>query len=111
MGPGSRTSFFGPMRIKPHAKTAENLAAGEGEVSRGQPVHASDGQIGHLYGLVLDADGEISHVLLGEGHLWGKKEVSISVSAVKTVVDDGLYLTMTKQEVGDRPSVDLERID
>jgi sporulation protein YlmC with PRC-barrel domain len=102
--------LHGPITIKPHAVTEDNLQAGEGEVSHGQPVHALDGPIGHVYGLVVDPIGELSHVLLGEGHLWGKKEVAIPISAVKAVVDDGVYLNLTKKQVGDLPPVDLERI-
>ncbi len=104
------TGLHGPIRIGPHAVTEEDLQAGEGEVWRGQRVHAPDGPIGHVYGLVVDAAGHVSHVLLGEGHLWGKKQVSIPIGAVKTVVDDGVYLNLTKKQVGDLPSVDLERI-
>jgi sporulation protein YlmC with PRC-barrel domain len=104
------TGLLGPLRVKPHAVTEEDLQAGEGEVSSGQPVHASDGPVGHVYGLVVGPGGQVSHVLLGEGHLWGKKEVAIPISAVKTVVDDGVYLTLTKREVGDLPPVDLERL-
>ncbi len=104
------TGFLGPVRVKPHAVTEDNLAAGEGEVSSGQPVHASDGPVGHVYGLVVGPGGQVSHVLLGEGHVWGKKEVAIPISAVKTVVDDGVHLTLTKKEVGELPPVDLERL-
>ncbi len=105
------TGLVGPMRIAPHAVTEDDLEAGEGEVWRGQHVHASDGPIGHVYGLVVDAAGRVSHVLLAEGHLWGKKQVSVPISAVKTVVDDGVYLNLTKKQVGDLPSIDLERIE
>lgn len=107
---GAVGSFFGPARVRPHAVSEDNLSAGEGEVWSGQHVHASDGPIGHVYGLVVDAGGAVTHVLLGEGHLWGKKEVAIPVSAVTNVVDDGIYLNMTKKEIGELPSVDLERI-
>jgi hypothetical protein len=104
------TGINGPMRIKPHAVTEDNLKDSEGEVWRGQHVHASDGPIGHVYGLVVDSDGELSHVLLGEGHMWGRKEVAIPVSAVRFVVDDGIYLNMTKKQIGDLPAVDLEKL-
>lgn len=104
------TGLLGPMRIKPHAVTEEDLQAGQGEVWGGQHVHATDGPIGHVYGLVVDQAGKVSHVLLGEGHLWGKKDVAIPVSEVKTVVDDGVYLNLTKKQVGDLPPADLERI-
>ncbi len=109
-GSSMGSGLLGPIRVKPHAVTEDNLTAGEGEVSSGQPVHAADGPVGHVYGLVVGPGRQVSHVLLGEGHLWGKKEVAIPIGAVKLVVDDGVYLTLTKKEVGDLPPVDLERL-
>jgi hypothetical protein len=41
-------------------------------------------------------------VLLAEGHLWGRKEVAIPVTAV-TRVDQGIRLNLTKEQVGDLP--------
>ena len=46
----------------------------------------------------------MTHVLLRKGHLWGRKEVAIPVSAV-TGVEDGVRLNMTKKQVGDLPPV------
>lgn len=89
---------------EPTVVTDEHLAAGEGEVALGQRVHASDGPIGHVRGLLADPSGQaVTHVLLGEGHLWGKKEVAIPISAVRFVVDDGVYLSLTRAEVGQLP--------
>ena len=52
-------------------------------------------------------DHRLTHVLLDEGHLWGKKTVAIPISAV-TDVSDGVRLRITKDEVGDLPQVDLD---
>jgi len=41
-------------------------------------------------------------VLLQEGHLWGRKEVAIPISAV-TRVDPEIQLNLTKEQVGDLP--------
>lgn len=98
----------GRMPTQPSALVEEHIGDAEGEVWRGQHVHASDGPIGHVHGLVIDSQDRLTHVLLGEGHLWGKKEVAIPLSAVKFVVDDGVYLHLTKHEVGALPAVDLE---
>lgn len=46
----------------------------------------------------------MTHVLLQEGHLWGHREVAIPISAV-TAVNVGIQLKLTKQQVGDLPSV------
>jgi sporulation protein YlmC with PRC-barrel domain len=85
----------------------DRVPPGEVEVRRGQRVHASDGAIGHVRGLVVDpSDDKVTHVLLDEGHLWGKKEVSIPISAV-TEVGDGVRLKLTKAEVAELPPVDV----
>ena len=46
-------------------------------------------------------------MLLQEGHLWGRKEVAIPISAVSGV-DDGIQLNITKREVQDLPPVDID---
>ena len=79
---------------------------GEADVDRGEPVHALDGEIGRVQGLLVDPDHHrVTHVLLEEGHLWGRKKVSIPVSAV-TGVENGIQLSLTKKQVEDLPAVD-----
>jgi len=79
---------------------------GEDQVRPGDRVHAVDGEIGRVRGfLVNPADDRVSHVLLGEGHLWGRKEIAIPVSAV-TGFDAGVRLNITKEQVGNLPPAD-----
>jgi hypothetical protein len=76
---------------------------GEADLQRGERVHALDGEIGQVQGFLVDpGDDHVTHVLLQEGHLWGRKEVSIPISAV-TGVDNGIRLNMTKKQVEDLP--------
>ena len=76
---------------------------GEIEVAPGDPVHATDGEIGQVRGFLVDpSDHRMTHVLLREGHLWGRKEVAIPVSAV-TGVQNGIRLNITKQQVENLP--------
>jgi hypothetical protein len=86
----------------------ERVPVGEVDVRRGDDVHATDGDIGRVQGLVIDPkDHHVTHVLLQEGHLWGKKEVAIPIGAVKEVAADGVQLTLTRNQVRDLPPVDL----
>ena len=79
------------------------IPVGEADVCRGDRVHALDGEIGRVEGCFADpGDHRITHVLLQEGHLWGRKEVSIPVSAV-TAVNDGIRLNLTKKQVEELP--------
>jgi hypothetical protein len=103
-GPG----IAGSMASVSQTATYDSVPLGEVEVRRGEHVHATDGAIGLVQGLVIDrASHHVTHVLLQEGHLWGRKEVAIPISAV-TGVDDGIRLNITKQQVQDLPPVDID---
>jgi hypothetical protein len=81
------------------------VPVGETEVFPGDPVHAVDGEIGQVQGFRVDpGDHRVTHVLLREGHLWGRKEVAIPVSAV-TGIDGGIRLNLTKEQVAGLPPV------
>ncbi len=91
--------------------TYHSVPLGEVEIRRGEPVHATDGDIGRVQGLVIDpGNHHVTHVLLQEGHVWGRKEVAIPVSAVAST-GDGIQLTITKREVRDLPPVDIDHPD
>ncbi len=93
MGLGHRTPLV----------TSHSVPLGEAEVSRHEHVHALDGEIGQVEGFVADpADHRVTHVLLREGHMWGRKEVAIPVSAI-VAVDEGIRLNITKEQVGNLP--------
>ena len=95
-------------RQYPMTVTYDTLPLGEVAVRRGQRVHASDGTIGLVQGLVLDPGSRhVTHVLLQEGHLWGRKQVAIPVSAVTEVDADRVELTLTKQQVQHLPPVNI----
>jgi hypothetical protein len=107
LGPGM--AGFGPDMVSPGV-TYDKMPLGEVEVRHGEHVNATDGSIGRVQGLVIErASGHVTHVLLQEGHLWGKKEVAIPIRDVARVdPDDGIHLTITRQQVQDLPPVDVE---
>jgi sporulation protein YlmC with PRC-barrel domain len=95
-----------PTGIPHAARTVRQdvVPLGETEVGRGEHVHALDGEIGQVEGFLVDpGDHRVTHVLLQEGHLWGRKEVAIPMSAV-TGVENGIRLSMTKKQIADLPS-------
>jgi hypothetical protein len=82
------------------------VPVGETEVERHESVHCVDGEIGQVEGFIVSgADHRVTHVLLKEGHLWGRRQVAIPVSAVASV-DAGIRLNITKKQVEDLPPVD-----
>ncbi len=91
----------------PLAVTYDTVPLDEVEVRRGEHVQATDGPVGRVQGLVIDPGSHhVTHVLLQEGHLWGRKEVAIPIGAV-TGADDGIRLNLTTRQVQDLPPVDI----
>jgi sporulation protein YlmC with PRC-barrel domain len=87
--------------------TLDTLPVGEVAVRRGEQVHATDGRVGQVEGLVVDTrNHHVTHVVLQEGHLFGRKDVAIPISAVSEVGDEGISLTLSKQQVEDLPPVE-----
>src|SRR6202044_2746028 len=73
----------GPQPVHRRVITEDVVPDGEVQFRRGDRVHAVDGEIGRVGGFLADSgDDRITHVLLQEGHLWGRKEVAIPISAV-----------------------------
>jgi hypothetical protein len=91
--------------------TRDIVPLGEVDVQRGDYVHATDGDIGRVQGLVIDPGSRhVTHVLLQEGHLWGRKDVAIPIGVVAST-SGGIQLTITKQQVQDLPPVDIDHPD
>src|SRR6185437_7497352 len=87
---------------------SDAVPEGEVDVRRGDQVQATDGDIGRVQGLVIDRGSHhVTHVLLQEGHLWGRREVAIPISAVAST-SDGIRLRISKQVVQDLPPVDVD---
>ena len=92
---------------KPHTVVSDRVPIGEVQVRRGDQVHATDGWIGSVQGLVIDpADHHVTHVLLQEGHLWGRKQITIPIGATSRM-DNGIRVTLTKRQVEQLPPVAL----
>jgi hypothetical protein len=85
----------------------DRVPLGEVEIRRGDLVHARDGSIGAVDGLVIDpADHHVTHVLLQEGHLWGRKQVAIPIGAADRTAGE-IRVDLTRDEVEALPPVTL----
>ena len=86
------------------------IPLGEVELRRGSPVQAAEGKtVGRVAGVVLEGDGRISHLVVRRGHLWGRRELTIPVSAVKRLRTDEVDLELTADDVAALPSVRVRR--
>ena len=98
----------GSMATSARPVISDRVPTGDVQVRRGEHVHATDGPIGHVQGLVVDpSDHCVTHVLLEKGHLWGKKQVAIPINAVSGI-DDAVRITPSKQEVENLPAVNVD---
>ena len=89
----------------PPSVTYDTLPSGEVAVRGGDHVHATDGGIGQVQGLVIDSGShQVTHVLLQEGHVFGRKVVAIPVGAVTGAGENGIQLNITRQQVRELPS-------
>jgi hypothetical protein len=101
---------MGGMDVGPQPVVTDRVPVGEVAVRRGDPVAASDGDIGKVAGLVVDrSDHHVTHILLDEGHLWGHKRVAIPIGAVAEVSGiEGVRVKLTKDEIRDLPPIEVD---
>jgi hypothetical protein len=107
-GPGYETL---PAGYDPHVSvTYDRIPKGEVEIRRASEVTSADGHgLGKVDGFLVDDDDAITHFVLERGHLWGRREVTVPIKAVAHVDTDAVTLTLTKDEVGELPSVPVHR--
>jgi uncharacterized membrane protein len=91
-------AYYGPDMMTPYYYTdyqripivEELVPAGGRPIHPGDPVAASDGVVGELSELLTDPQtGQITHLVLREGHLWGNKKVLLPISMVESRTAEG----------------------
>jgi hypothetical protein len=103
-GTGEPVAAGGDIPRIPERETVDVIPPGEIEEHGGDHVHATDGDIGQLRAFRIEPpSGRVTHVLLGEGHLWGRKEVAIPFDKI-TGFDQGIRLSLSKKQVQDLPA-------
>jgi sporulation protein YlmC with PRC-barrel domain len=104
MQPGGRGEPEAPQQV-----TVDYVPEGEVEVHRELTVCATDDDIGQVQGLVVERGGHhVTHVLLREGHMRGRKEVAVPIGAVTKIGTLLIHLSLTKHQVKDLPPVDID---
>jgi len=95
----------GYLRIDEHRLPPRELA-----VRRGIRVEATDGDIGVVIELVVDPDsGEITRLILLEGHVWGDTEISLPFSTIDHVSEEAVYLKLDKKAFHALPAIHVNR--
>ncbi len=86
----------------------EAVPAGGLVVHKGAGVYASDGHVGKVDEFLIEKKtGRITHLILREGHLWGKKDIWVPINQVDRYEDGKVYLKLDKEGVKDLPVIDL----
>jgi hypothetical protein len=106
---GALTMLPWPYYAPAHeVRTHERIPPGEVEIRRGEHLHATDGTIGKVDGLIVGHEGEhVTHVLLQEGHLWGTRQVTIPIDAVARIDGEGVHVSLSKTQVAALPGLEL----
>jgi uncharacterized protein YrrD len=94
---------FGSTGVR--AVMRDRVPADEVEILKGDHVHATDGRIGTVAGLVVDpGDDHVTHILVDEGHLRHRR-IAVPIADVRDVTDV-LRLSITKADVEALPPAD-----
>lgn len=112
------TAYYGPACMGPYISPGmlmapvgyERTPPGEQAVHRGAGVEATDGHVGRVDAFLVElANGRITHLVLREGHLWGKKDVSIPVKQIARIQNDTVYLKLDKHDIEALPAVPVHK--
>jgi len=107
-GADAPTADGGAVLRIPEQETVDIVPPGEVEERSGEHVHAADGGIGQLRALRIDPDSrQVTHVLVREGPVWDRRDVAIPAAQV-AAFDDGIRLSITRQQVRDLPPASIE---
>ena len=106
---GGPTADGGTILRIPENETIDVVPPGEVEEHRGDRVHATDGEAGHLRAVRIDpGSGRVTHVLVRHGPAWDRADTAIPAEMVAGFGEDGIRLAITRQQVRDLPPAGLD---
>lgn len=95
---------------KPIPIQHKHIPTGEIAIHRGAPVYAKDGKVGQVDEFLVDPQNDIiTHLVLREGHLWGKKDVTIPMSEIDEIMEDEIDLKLDKKTIEQLPAIPVSR--
>jgi uncharacterized protein YrrD len=88
----------------------ESIPADELAVHVGADVISLDGKVGKVDEFLINPENDrISHLVLREGHLWGKNDVVIPVSAIRDMDEHTVWVDLDKQQIEALPELPVHR--
>ncbi len=89
----------------------QRIPPNELAVRRNAKVEATDGHVGVVDEFLVDpTNGHITHLVLREGHLWGKKEVTIPVSQIDRIEESTVWLKLDKRSIEALSAIPIKRL-
>jgi sporulation protein YlmC with PRC-barrel domain len=90
----------------------ERIPPNELEVRRGASVEAKDGRVGKVDEFLVDSEnGDITHLVLREGHMWGQKDVTIPVGQIDYLEENVVHLKIDKKSIDALPSIPIRQVN
>ena len=88
----------------------ESLPPDQLDAKRGADVEATDGRVGKIDEFLVEPlSGNFTHLVLREGHLWGKRDLTLPVTAIDRVEGGVVYLKLDKEKVKALPAIPVKR--
>jgi sporulation protein YlmC with PRC-barrel domain len=101
---------YQPAMLAALYEQVEQIPPGELAVHRGTEVEAVDGYVGKVDEFLIDPlTGQITHLVLRKGHLWGERDITIPVAQIDRVATEAVYLKLDKNAVNDLPGITVHR--
>ncbi len=96
--------------ITPLKTEGKPIPADELIIRRGAKVNALEGTVGQVDEFLIDpANDQITHLIMREGHLWGKRDVTIPVEQIDHFQDNTVFLRLSKMDIEKLPTVPVRR--
>ncbi len=88
----------------------ERVPPNELSIRRSSDVMATDGRVGKVDEFLVEPEsGDITHLVLREGHLWGQKDITIPISQIDKIEKDIVYLKVDKAFIESLPNIPIQK--
>jgi len=103
---------YATSEVMPIPAELERISPEEVRIYPGARVKAKDGRVGQVNEFLIDpTNGHITHLVLRDGHLWSKKDVTIPVSDIERIEKNVVYLKLDKHSIEKLPSIPVRRMN
>ena len=100
-----------PPMTAPMGPAIRPIPPGQLAVRRGARVRATDGPVGRIDEFLVDTEKcHITHLVLREGNLLGKKSITIPVSEIDHIEEKVVHLKIDKKAVRMMPTIKVKRL-